>query len=220
VVTALAVLRGLALPSQVPVDIGRDAARDAARAELAKQVYQDQRPGPVQRLFTWFADKLLGLLERAAGVTPGGLVGLILIAALVVLVVVVILLRTGPLARNAGSMPLFTGRSRTADEHRRDAEAHAAAGRWAEAVRERMRAIVRGLEERALIDERPGRTADEAASEAGAALPDCAAGLRTSARVFDDVWYGGHPADATSYATVRDTDEKVRAARRVLGGRR
>jgi hypothetical protein len=221
-VSALAVtgLARLGLPLHVPVEIGRDDARNAAAKELAKQVYQDQRPGPLQRLFTWLVEKASEVLGRAASVTPGGVVGLIVIAALVVLAVVLIRVRVGPMARSHGIAPLFSGRTRTAAEHRAEAEAHAAAGRWAEAVRERMRAIVRGLEERALVDERPGRTADEAAAEAGIALPDCAADLRVAARTFDDVWYGGRPADASSYAAVRATDDKVHAARRVLGGTR
>ena len=218
--TALAALLGARAPLQVPVDLGRDAARDAARQELAKQVYQDQRPGPFQRLFTWLAQKLVAALDHASGVTPGGVLGLVLLVVVVVLVVVAIRLRTGPMTRTRGGTPLFVGRTRSADEHRREADAHAAAGRWAEAVRERMRAIVRGLEERALVDERPGRTADEAAAEAGTALPECAADLRRAARLFDEVWYGRHPADAETYTLVRSTDEKVRTSRRVLGAAR
>jgi hypothetical protein len=218
VVTLLAAQPRFGALLQVPVDVGRDEARDAARKELAKPVYQDQRPGPVQRLFTWLAGKLIGLLQHAAGLAPGGILGVAVLVVLVLLVVIAIRLRLGPLRTVHVGEPLFTGRPLSAAEHRAAAEAHAAAGRWAEAVRERMRALVRGLEERALVDERPGRTADEAAAEAGAALPECAADLRAAAHVFDDVWYGGRPADAASYALVRSTDEKVRTARRVLGG--
>ena len=46
---------------------------------------------------------------------------------------------------------------------------------------ERYRALVRSLEERGLVDERPGRTADEAAAEGAAALPT-AAGLLPAGR--------------------------------------
>ena len=60
-----------------------------------------------------------------------------------------------------------------------------------------MRAIVRSLEERALLDPRPGRTADEAAAEAGRALPAHADRLRAAARDFDDVTYGGRTATGT-----------------------
>ena len=80
-------------------------------------------------------------------------------------------------------------------------------------MRERLRAVVRSLEERAVLDERPGRTADEAAAEAGRALPGCAAGLRSAAVLFDEVWYGGRPAGPESYAALRDLDAQVQAAR-------
>ena len=123
-------------------------------------------------------------------------------------------LKVGPLGRReAREQALFSGRARTAAEHRAAADAHAAAGEWADAVRERLRAVVRSLEERAVLDQRPGRTADEAAAEAGAALPAVAAELRRAARLFDDVWYGGRAAGPESDAALRAVDEQVRAAR-------
>ena len=102
---------------------------------------------------------------------------------------------------------------RTADEHRAEAERFAAAGAWAEAVRSRLRAIVRDLEDRGLVDARPGRTADEVARDAGARLPSAAADLRLGARIFDDIWYGGRTADATSYSRLVEIDAAVAAAR-------
>ncbi len=148
------------------------------------------------------------------GATPGGPGWLVVLVLLVVAAGVAVRLRVGPLAtRAAGDLALFGGRPRSAAEHRAAADAHAARGDWAGAVRERLRAVIRSLEERAVLDERPGRTADEAAAEAGAALPSCAADLRRAARLFDDVWYGGRAADAGSDAALRDLDQKVRAAR-------
>ncbi|MGH8970009.1 MAG: DUF4129 domain-containing protein, partial [Actinomycetes bacterium] len=80
------------------------------------------------------------------------------------------------------------------------------------------RAVVRGLEERSLLEPRPGRTADEAAAEGGAVLPDCARDLRQGAAIFDDVWYGGRAATAASHETLRRLDDRVRASRPVLTG--
>ena len=59
--------------------------------------------------------------------------------------------------------------------HRAAAEALAAQGHLAEAVRERLRAVVRALEERGVLDPRPGRTSGEVARDAGAAAPALAA---------------------------------------------
>ena len=111
---------------------------------------------------------------------------------------------------------LFDDGPRTADEHRAAASRHASAGRWNEAVQERMRAIVRSLEERALLDPRPGRTADEAAAEAGRPLPAHATRLHAAAREFDDVTYGGRTADQQAYLAVRALDLDLEAAKPLL----
>jgi hypothetical protein len=200
--------------ASVPVDLGRDEAAQLAREELAKQVYRDAGPGLVERLVRWLLEQAGRLLDGAAGVSPGGYSGLVVVLLLVAAAVVAVRLKVGPLGRRAArEEALFVGRTRTAAQHRAAADAHAAAGAWAEAVRERLRAVVRSLEERAVLDERAGRTADEAAAEAGRALPSCAAGLRAAAVLFDEIWYGGRPAGPESYAALRDLDAQVQAAR-------
>ncbi len=200
----------------VPVELGREAAQQAAREELAKQVYRDAGPGLVERVLGWLYDRAVDLLDGAAGVSPGGYAGVAVLVLLLVAAVVAVRLRVGPLGRReAAALPLFAGRERTADEHRSAAAAHAAAGEWAEAVRERLRAVVRSLEERSVLEPRPGRTADEAAHEAGLALPTCASALRSGARLFDEVWYGGHPAGPGSDETLRALDRQVADARPV-----
>lgn len=207
--------------ASVPVDLGRDEAAQLAREELAKQVYRDAGPGLVERLVRWLLEQAGRLLDGAAGVSPGGYSGLVVVLLLVAAAVVAVRLKVGPLGRRAArEEALFVGRTRTAAQHRAAADAHAAAGAWAEAVRERLRAVVRSLEERAVLDERAGRTADEAAAEAGRALPSCAAGLRAAAVLFDEIWYGGRPAGPESYAALRDLDAQVQATRPDLVGQR
>lgn len=198
----------------VPVELGREAAQQAAREELAKQVYRDAGPGLVERLLRWLVERAGDLLDEVAGVSPGGYAGIAVLVLLLVAAAVAIRLRVGPLGRQQESeRALFVGGERSADQHRAAAEAHAAAGEWAEAVRERLRAVVRSLEERAVLEPRPGRTADEAAAEAGLSLPSCAGDLRSAARLFDEIWYGGRPAGPESYSALRDLDRAVRAAR-------
>ena len=207
--------------ASVPVDLGRDEAAQLAREELAKQVYRDAGPGLVERLVRWLLEQAGRLLDGAAGVSPGGYSGLVVVLLLVAAAVVAVRLKVGPLGRRAArEEALFVGRTRTAAQHRAAADAHAAAGSWAEAVRDRLRAVVRSLEERAVLDERAGRTADEAAADAGRALPSCAAGLRAAAVLFDEIWYGGRPAGPESYAALRDLDAQVQAARPDLVGQR
>jgi hypothetical protein len=192
---------------EVPVTIPRVPARDAAERELSKPMYQEHEPGLFQRALDWFWQRVDDLLGAAAGATPGGTLGLVVIALAVLLLVVALRLRLGALRRapTTGST-LFEDRPRSAAEHRTAAERHAADHRWDHAVQERMRAVVRSLEERALLDPRPGRTADEAAAEAGRCLPGHAEPLRAAARDFDDVTYGGRHATSDAYARLRDLD--------------
>jgi len=202
------------LPLRVPVDLDRSTAARAAREELARQVYREAGPSLSERVLRWVYSHIVDLFDRAAGVSPGGLAGVIAVAIVVVAAGVALRLRIGPMQRAGSSeTPLFVGRARTAQEHRAAADAHAAAGRWAEAVRDRLRAVITGLEERTLLEPRPGRTADEAALDASRVVPECVADLRTSARIFDEIWYGARPADATHDALLRGLDDRVRASR-------
>lgn len=195
------------------VELSREAARDAARDELARRPYQEAQPPLLVRWLGRVLAELLDLLARAAGSAPGGRPGLLLLLAVVAVVVAVVLRRVAP--RRAGrDRALFDGeRTVTAADHRLRAESAAAAGRYADAVRERLRAVVRELEARGVLDPRAGRTADEVAREAGAAVPATADDLRRAALVFDEVWYGGRPATAESYAVLVEVDRRVSAAR-------
>ncbi|MBE1471720.1 DUF4129 domain-containing protein [Kibdelosporangium phytohabitans] len=200
--------------NDVPVDIGRDAARDAAVRELSDPAYRDAEPSTFAKVLRWVLNLLDELLSGISGIMPGGIVGLMILVALIIVVVVAVRLRVGKLARSAASASVFAGRELTAADHRRAALAAEAQGDLAEAVRERFRAIVRGLEERGVLDERSGRTVDEVARAAGARLPQHADELRAAARLFDDVWYGGHDATVDEYRRLTDLDLVLDGARR------
>lgn len=210
----------LAAQLAVVAPVDRDEARRAAERELSKGIYHQGEPGPVERAVEAVFDRIGRLLDRVSIATPGGGLGLVVLLLLVVAVAAVIIWRTGPVRRgfrfDAGTVEL-SGRLDAA-EHRRLADAHAAQGRFAEAVRERMRAIVRELEDRGVLEPRPGRTADEVAREAGRAVPAVAADLHTAAGVFDEVWYGGRPATAQADALLRRADERIRRAQLVVTG--
>ena len=81
---------------------------------------------------------------------------------------------------------------------------------------ERFRAVVRSLEERAVIDPRPGRTAWEAAQTAGERVPEVADGLERGAHLFDDVAYGKAVVGPEADAFLRALDERTLAARPAL----
>ncbi|MFI2241441.1 DUF4129 domain-containing protein [Streptomyces chrestomyceticus] len=195
-----------------PVRVPRVPAQEAAERELADPRYHQNDPNLLQRALDWLWDRIGDLFEAAAGATPGGWTGLLAIVLVVLLLAVALRLRLGALRRTptSGGGALFGDRPRTAAEHRAAAERHAADSRWTEAVQERMRAIVLALEERTLLAPGPGRTADEAASEAGRVLPAHAERLRAAARAFDDVTYGGRPGTAQEYAALSTLDTDLR----------
>ncbi|MFI1458948.1 DUF4129 domain-containing protein [Streptomyces roseus] len=216
-ITRSAALRPAA--EQPPVTTPREPAREAAERELSKPLYHQDDPGLLQRALDRFWDWVGTLFDHASGATPGGALGLAAIAVLVALAVAALWWRLGSPRRTAtGAAALFGGGPRSAADHRAAAEALAAQSRWTAAVQERMRAVVRSLEERTVLDPRPGRTADEAAAEAAAALPDHAEALRAAARAFDDVTYGGRPAHAEMYDRLRTLDLALTHAKPRLTG--
>ena len=211
---------GFAAQLAAAAPVGREEAQQAAERELSKGIYAENEPGPVERAVEAVLDWLVRLLDRAASVTPGGVSGLLLLVLLVVGLTVLVIWRTGPVRRSARSAERVIELSGPLDaaEHRRLADQHAMAGRFAEAIRERMRAIVGELEARGVIEPRPGRTADEVAREAGAAVPAVAPDLQMAATMFDEVWFGGRPATAEADALLRQADRRVRQAQLAVAG--
>ncbi|MGW0372299.1 DUF4129 domain-containing protein [Streptomyces coeruleorubidus] len=193
-----------------PLTTPRDPAREAARRELSKRMYHEDDPSLFQRALDAFWEWLDKLFNAASSATPGGALGLVVIILAVVAVLAALWWRLGtPRRQPTSSATLFDDRPRSAADHRAAAEAHAVQGHWNQAVQERMRALVRALEERALLDARPGRTADEAAAEAGRALPAHTDRLRSAARDFDDVTYGGRSATEQSYHRIAGLDRDL-----------
>ncbi|MDQ1010430.1 hypothetical protein QFZ82_004915 [Streptomyces sp. V4I23] len=198
----------------VPVDIPRVPAREAAERELSDPMYHENDPNLLERALDRFWDWVGSLFEGAGGAGIGGTTGLVVIFLVVIALAAALWWRLGTPQRTPVSADsLFDAGPRSAAEHRTAAEEHAAAARWNQAVQERMRAIVRSLEERALLAPRPGRTADEAAAEAGRSLPPHADELRAAARAFDDITYGGRTADRQSYERLRDLDLELERAK-------
>lgn len=195
--------------SDVPVDLGRDEAREAAVRELSDPAYVSDDPNPLERAIDWVLTRLGELFAGAGGMS--GITAVTVVVAVVVLIVIIFRLRVGRTGRALRSGDKVFGTTvMTAAEHRAAAEKAAAEGDFAEAVRERFRAVVRELEHRGVLDARAGRTVDEVAFEAGRALPVLADDLRGAAVQFDDVWYGGRPATAEGYRRLVSVDGKVR----------
>lgn len=200
------------------LDPSREVARDWVRRELSDPAYSRARPGWVERLVRWLLDRL-SELQVPGSIAPGRAVGLVLLALLLAVAVAVALTRTGLIrsgGRSSVAGPAFGDDRRSAVQHRLLADQAAEQGRYDVAVRERFRALARSLEERAVLDERAGRTADEVAVEAGRVVPDLALALRAAAQIFDDVVYGARSATAAHDTQLRRLDDDLAGARPVL----
>ncbi|HWL38017.1 MAG TPA: DUF4129 domain-containing protein [Frankiaceae bacterium] len=194
--------------------VTRDGAREEAERELRKSIYHVRDEPPVQRFINWLLERLDDAFEAAINVTPGGLPSLVVLAVVIVAIVVALRLGLGPTGLRDALTDRRKGAAATsAAEYRAEAERLAAAGDFKEAVRARFRAVIRELEERAVLDPRPGRTAGEIAREGSAAVPGIAVDLRDAATTFDQVWYGRRDATDADYARVREADDRIRNAR-------
>lgn len=203
-----------ALPSEVPVDPSAPEAQQWARAELERAIYH-QEPSLWDRFWRWLVETLTDLLT---GMPVGGspLVPLLVVLALAVAVALVLawhgrLQRTRRAA--APSATVFDD-ERTSATLRADSEAAARRGDLDAAVLDRFRAVVRSLDERGLLEDRPGLTAREAAGVAASALPGLAEAWTRAAGVFDSVRYGHLAATPADLAAMRDLDSA--AADRVV----
>lgn len=215
VLLALPALLGR-VAAEPPVTLGREQAADLARRELTDPAYHQSDQPILLRLLQWLLDKITAGITEVGDHSPGGWLGVLALVVLVVAGVAVVRWRMGPVRRTAGSdRSVFDAAELglSAAEHRRRADAAAGREDWSDAVRERLRAVVRDLEERGLLDVRPGRTADEAAAAGGDVLPAVAAPLRDGARAFDEVSYGGRAGDVAAYHALVALDRDVAAAR-------
>jgi hypothetical protein len=198
--------------------IDRGPAQRLARQELARSIYRASWPRRVlNAIGRWLNSLLDGGSGGAHGVQWWAVAALI---ALAVLCLAGVLYWLGPTRRSGrrAAASVLGGSQLGAADHRRSSEQLAAAGDFAGAIVERVRAIAADLEQRGVLAVRPGRTASELAAEAAralpaAALPGGAAALHGAARLFDDVRYGGRAGTAAGYDQVRDLDAAVMAAR-------
>ncbi len=198
---------------EVPVVPDADQARELLQRELANVVYRE-RESLLQRFWDWLSGLFTSVPFGGSG-GPWWLLGLLVLIALIVLVALWV---AGPVRRadrisGRSARVLADDDTRGAEDLRAAANAAANAGDWATAVAERFRAVVRGLEDRAVLDERPGRTAREAAAAAGQRFGEHAERLHRAAALFDGVVYGHHDAGPEDDAELRDLDRTIDRAR-------
>jgi hypothetical protein len=190
------------------IDIDRDTARDAAQRELDKPIYP--KGSISQRISEWIHELLYRIIEKGSSMPGGWLtITVLVILAIAAVVVAVHIARRTIRTRRDGDYQLFDAGQLTAAQHRAIAERFAAEENWTAAIRHRLRAVARGLEESGTLDPAPGRTANELAADAAERLPALAAELSRSATAFNDVTYGERPGTLAAYQLIVDLDDHL-----------
>ena len=182
--------------------LGPDEARERILEELAKDEYDDS-PGFVAWLLGAIEDWLARMVDGVDGSSATQTVVAVLLALVLAAVVVLVLRRTGLLRRSPAlavdaaldAEPVLSG-----EELRGAARDAIDAGRTDDGTVLALRALVRDLEERTLLDVATGMTAHEAATRAALTFPDLRGRLQRGADAFDTAAYsvrsvGGKPAE-------------------------
>jgi Domain of unknown function (DUF4129) len=192
------------------IDIDRDAAHEAAQGELGKPIYP--KASLTERLMDWINDMLYRLADAGASLPGGWLTLSVLFILLAIAIVVAVRIARRAMRTNrGGGKALFGEHQLSAAEHRATAEQYAAAGNWSAAIRHRLRAVARQLEENDILDPVPGRTATELARDAGRVIPNLAPELRRAADAFNDVTYGERPGTESAYRMIAELDDHLRS---------
>jgi hypothetical protein len=192
------------------IDIDRDAAHEAAQRELAKPIYPKQSAW--DQFNDWINELLFKLLQKGASVSGGWFTITVLLILVAIAVIVAVRVARNTMRTNrGGDYQLFDAALLTAAQHRATAEGYAAEGNWAAAIRHRLRAVARQLEETGVLNPAPGRTANELATDAGAALPHLGDELAQAAMAFNDVTYGERPGTQAAYQMIADLDDHLRS---------
>ncbi|WP_062201063.1 DUF4129 domain-containing protein [Demequina salsinemoris] len=202
-----------ALVGSVPVEPGAEEARRWAEDELSRAEYRQGAS-----LVDWLAQAVSDLISRIFGGSDGGTLAplgylLALLALAATLVVAWLIARPLLASRRRESAVVLEHDGRTASELDDAARAAAVESRWHDACLDAFRALVRGAEERTVIDPREGRTAHEASVDIASALPGTRSALTDAARRFDALCYSDAVATSADYAAIRAAADAVARTR-------
>lgn len=179
-----------------PPPVDPDEARSRIREELAKSEYDDSE-GFVAWLLRVIEEWLVSLVDGIDG-SSATQAGLAIALALVLLAAVVLVLRRTGLIRRGATLTVEAGLDAepvlSAGELREAARAAITSQRFDDATVLALRALVRDLEVRTLLDVTAGMTAHEAASAASRPFPDLTGRLQLGADAFDTAAYSHRSA--------------------------
>src|SRR5699024_5419127 len=190
--------RGRAMIPAAPPQLDPDEARARLLEELSKSEYDDS-PGFIQWLLGALERWLLEVLDGIDGSSTAQ-AGLAVLLVLVLAVAVFLVLRRTGLIRRSHALSVTAHLDAdpvvSAAQLRREAREAGAAGRTDDGTVLALRALVRDLEERTLLEVSAGMTAHEAADQAARSFPELRGRLLRGADAFDTAAYSHRPATA------------------------
>lgn len=202
------------------MEVDREPARQAAQRELTDPRYEHR---------TWWEDFVDWLgrhaLDRSShahshdSFWDANVMPLLVLLVVLMLGALVVFFARRATRGTAKKKTIFEDESAelsSAEEHRARARRAASAGDWSAAIAERVRAVVKELDERSALALTPGRTADEFAFLASGLLPELQDGFTAAARAFDEVVYGERPGSERAYQEAARLDEAIEGAVRSL----
>lgn len=206
--------------TDVPVTPDADQARRWAEEELAKQAYQQAKPGFVETLIQWLRRMVADLFSGIKSPQTGVSLMLFLAVVVAVILVIIFIIRPRLLRRRNAAEQVFEAQAPlTAAEHRDLASAAASRGDFYSAVNEQFRALAKAGEERGACSATPGRTAFELALELSTAFPSSEPEIQSAAAHFSAVRYGHEEATSPMYSQMVATDNSIQAATAVYQDR-
>ena len=195
------------------------SVRDLADRILAEPRYDRPPKSIPDRVLEWFGEQIGKVLGSLVGSGTGTLVAWIVVVGAIAVVVYLVVRygRVGRLPRAApGEAAVMVELTRTPAEWRAEADRLEVAGRWAEGLRCRHRALIGELVRRGAVSDQPGRTAGEHVRDVMASLPDAAPPLAAATELFEAAWYGGARTGPDEASRFQALDEQVLA----VGARR
>lgn len=177
-------------------DVDPDEARRLLLEELSRGEYARQG-SIIERILRLLSEWVSSLLDGTGGGSTTGALLVAVLAAIAIVLAVLVLRRTGLVRRRAvlrEETHLRADPAVGADELRRRAAAARDAGRTDDAVVLALRAVVRDLSARTLLDVTDGMTAHEAAVGAARAFPALRGRLLRTADAFDTAAYSRRSA--------------------------
>lgn len=182
-------------PPPTPAD---DIAR-LADDVLARPEFRPEPESLWERAVGWLADRLADVVGAfTAGGRSTALALVVLAALLAAAVYVASRLARARRSVTGTGVPVVVAahRPRRPDEWDREADEHASAGRWREALRCRYRALVARLSAVGAVDDVPGRTAGEHRRALQRTSPPAAPAFEEATDLFERAWYGRADVEA------------------------